>query len=357
MRGFITGILLASGLAAGVVAAAPPPPAVASTAETDRDAAAGPPDEIASMRRSADYHRGLAQALSAENQPRSFALAALLWETGFWGDAAANATSATNSDAHGDPQLLAWRKTAEAHAGSDVLADEVLAGLADEARDPQGQRAAAKRWAAAEPDNLAPLFFSDDAAETVLAAVRSRNRFDLHWLELVRWIAAAVERYPQLVDSQDLEQDGQRFPLEEVAESEAQAMAATVIPEFTPIVQACKGAALSLTPTRRADCDALGHVMADASDTWVARQIGIDILERTTTDPRALAALQAAKRRAQWQLQKEGVLAETQPRRALDSHHALLADPAIRTEMQLIERTLEDAHVPLDPPAGWQSPH
>ena len=356
MRGLIAGLLVASVLAPGMVAAAPLPPAAGSGAQADHDASSGPPDEIADLRRASDYHHSLADALAAEKQPRSLALAALLRETWAWGDAVSDAVSNGSApavpDAHRDPQGLAWRKAAEEQASNDVATDEVLAGIAVDAEDPWSQRTAAKRWAEAEPDNLAPLFFTGDAPETVLAAAHSRNRFDLHWLDQVRWIAAAIERYPELVDPQDLDPDGQHFSPEQLAESEAKAMAA--LPRFSPLTKACEGAALSLTRTRRADCDALGHLLYETSDTWLARQFGIHILEGTTTEPNALAALRTAKRRAQWQLRQDGVLVEGQPRRALDSQHALLADPTIHTEMQLIERTLTDAHMQLDPPASWQ---
>lgn len=353
MRGFVAGLLIASVLAPGMVAAAPPPPAAA---QADRDASSGPPDEIADLRRASDYHHSLADALAAEKLPGSLALAALLRETWAWGDAVSDAVSNGSvpavPDAHRDPQVLAWRKAAEEQAGNDVAVDEVLAGIAVDSEDPGSQRTAAKRWAQAEPDNLAPLFFTGDPPEAVLAAARSRNRFDLHWLDQVRWIAAAIERHPELVDPQDLDPDGQHFSSEQLAESEAKAMAA--LPRSGPLLHACEGAELSMTRTRRADCDVVGHVLYETSDTWLARQLGICILEGTTTDPDALAALRTAKRRAQWQLRQEGVLVEGQPRRVLDSQHALLADPTIRTEMQLVERTLEDARMPLDPPANWQ---
>ena len=44
------------------------------------------------------------------------------------------------------------------------------------------------------------------------------------------------------------------------------------------------------------------------------------------------------------------------PRDGAGQFVRFLADPSIRTEVQLVERALQDAGVALAPPAGWQPP-
>lgn len=96
--------------------------------------------------------------------------------------------------------------------------------------------------------------------------------------------------------------------------------------------------------------------MADTSDTGLGTNIGIALLEQVAANGAERAQAQARRRRMDWQMLAWGRAAASQPNGGATQFVRLLRDPSVRSEQDLAERVLEEAGIPLDPPAGWQSP-
>lgn len=336
MRG-IGRILVALGWGIGMIAgASAPAPATAASPS---------PEEIASLHKNTDYHRRLAAALATEQQPRSLAFAALLQRFAVPDDAEIAA----------DPQASAWLREADARAGADAVADLLLAGAAESAQDQPIRRAAAHRWAAAEADNLAPLFFTGDSPEAILAAARTRTRFDLHWSDAIRWMADAIARHPALVDPRDLVQDGVRLNVQDIAGSMATSLwAAYAIPAFGPVTRACRGTALAATIARREQCMTAGRLLRDHADTLIGNLIGNALIANAAADPVTTAEAARYKRRIGWLMDRDEALAGNDPRQLVARLRRRLDDTSLHGEREAMERDLREAHVPLDPPPNWK---
>lgn len=216
------------------------------------------------------YHARAAEALAAQGDARGLAIAALLLpptdsrpvEGVVPDDEVPSQPVAT------DPRVALWRQQASAAAGGDVLADALLSSIdvGGEADVTLG-RAAAARWRAAEPDNLAPRLAAGDPIEMVLADAGSLRRFDLHYLDTTRAIAAALRAHPPTeAERALLAPDG--APVDEIAALAASGMAsALTLPSLRPLFEACSPAATDDMPARADACRGVAETMRSSSDS------------------------------------------------------------------------------------------
>lgn len=326
--------------------------APAARAAGDAQAPASAAD-AARMLRIADEHRRLAERIAQEGGPRELALAAWLEQVADDGESAAAARSPT-----ADTRAAAWLKAADAGAAGDVLTNNLIAAAAAVAHDANLRQAAARRWEAAEPDNLAPRFIAGDTPAMILAGVSANSRFDLHWLDQVRWIAQTLARYPDLLDSRD-RAAGAAAGLS--AEDEANGFAVAItsaftLPAFGPVVDACRGKELVAAPSRRGSCLLLGQRLRDASDIVLGQMVGSAIVRAAGNDPATARENERKRRRIGWLQQQDAALAGNTPSGQMAQLRARLRNTTITSEIQAMEHDLSAAHIPLDPPAGWQAP-
>ncbi|MGY0633508.1 hypothetical protein [Luteimonas sp. A478] len=299
---------------------------------------------IAAERVWRNYQQRTAVLLAASGQPRDLALAAILQDM-------------ANIDAEGriggDATTAGWRQAAAQKAGTDVIANSMLMMGAEAGGVLREQ--AARRWAQAEPDNIAPLLLLEGGAEMALARARDLRRFDLHMYDQVRWIQSALLRHPPSAAERSVLM-GEGGTVEELAADSAMALwAAVAIPSLQPLTYACgDGTALRSVPARAADCAHIARILVGFSDTSLGRMLGIGMLERMAGNASERAEAQALRRRMDWQMSEWGRIASSQERDGVPQFVRLLADPQVRTEQDLIERILAEAGVPLEPPAGWQ---
>ncbi|WP_242112784.1 hypothetical protein [Luteimonas aquatica] len=307
----------------------------------------------AGLAAAARYHQRLSAQLAAGGSARELALAAALRGRFAQGEAQGDApqTDEPSQAIAEDDDAQAWRRRAAAAPGRDLLTDLLLLGAGGQLR-----REAATHWATAEPDNAAPLFQEDLSGDALLAALRERKRFDLHYLETVRWFARVYAQTPP-----DEEEAAAMF--DSPAERGSFAMNAAMglwgdiaRPRFQALVDACRGAALNATPTRAADCRHAADVLAGASDTAVGRAVGSALRVDTAQDDTARAAAAEARRGVDWQMVQWGQAVRAQPDEGAAQLARLLADASVHTEIDLIARVLKEANIPLQPPADWQPP-
>ena len=288
-----------------------------------------------------------AAALAATLQPRELAFAALLQGPG--ADVAPSPSPSPSATAE---QAAAWRQAAAARAHDDVIANALLAATGDA----DTRVRAAQRWLGAAPQNLAPLLARGGSVEAMLADARTATAFDLHMLDQVRWMQAALLRTPATPAERAAFVDGETFVAEEHAAITASALwSSTVLPDPQPLLQACDPSA-TRDPARLGDCRHVAAVLAERSDTMLGRLVGLGLQARLAATPSERDAAQTRVRTLHWQNLEWGRASAALPRDGAGQFVRFLADPSIRTEVQLVERALQDAGVALAPPAGWQPP-
>lgn len=293
-----------------------------------------------------------AAALAATGQPRELAFAAVLH----------GLADAPPPDPDGDtlsrpltpdPQTAAWRRDAAARAGNDVLTNTLLAYGSDEAT----RLRAAQRWLGADPQNLAPLLMRGGNADVLLSDARTASRFDLGMLEQVRWMQATLLRTLPTASERAAFADAGDFVAEEHAAIQAMGLwAAVAIPGLQPLMEGCDVDALRTSTSRSQDCRHVARLMAEHSDTQLGTMIGLALSERTAQGAAERAEVQARRRTLDWRNLEWGRVSMDLPRDGAPQLVRLLADPSIRTEADLVSRALQEAGVPLEPPAGWQPP-
>ncbi|MGO3127166.1 MAG: hypothetical protein ACTIJY_03740 [Luteimonas sp.] len=293
-----------------------------------------------------------AATLAATGQPRELAFAAVLR-----GLANANPeqpdTDAPSQPVPPDAQASAWRRDAAARAGNDVLANALLAYGADEAT----RLRAAQRWLGADPQNLAPLLVRGGSVDALLADARVATRFELGMLEQVRWMQAALLRTPPTPEERAaFAEAGEFVPAEYAAITAMGLWAAVAIPELQRLTRACDADALAASASRVRDCRHVSEIMATGSDTQLGEMLGLALLERLASTQAERADVQTRRRAFDWRMLEWGRANAALPRDGAGQFVRLLADPSIRTEADLITRMLQEAGIPLEPPAGWQPP-
>lgn len=298
------------------------------------------------------YHQRLSTQLAAKGGARELALAALLRGKFTQGQmqAGAPAGDEPSQPVEEDADADAWRGRALTAPGRDPIADLLLLTAGGQTR-----RDALADWAKTEPDNAAPLLYGDQPIDALLAALRERQRFDLHYLDMARWLTQAYTETPPN-DQEAKAMFDSPAERETFAGSAAMGLwgSAIPLPDFTELLSACRGAALTKTPTRAADCRHAAEIMSGASDTAIGRAIGSGLRVDAAADESARAAAEEGRRGIAWQLRQFGQATSAQPDNGAAQLKRLLADTSIHTEIDLIARVLKEANIPLQPPADWR---
>lgn len=317
-----------------------------------------PRDADAAQMAQADAHQAymqrLASALARDGGARELALAALLRGAG--------ASQAQGADDPGasppprDAQADAWLRAAAAKAGDDLVANRLLV-LAAGADDGGVRLEAARRWRAAEPDNLVPLLHAGLTADALLAQARNAARADAGMYASVRWIASAWLRHPPNAAEQAAMSRGQPFHDDEAAAVSAMGLwAASAEPGYAALVEGCGERMLRALPARRGDCAHVASLLADHSTNIADEHAGLAMLGALASTPAARSEVQARMRRMDWRMLEWGRLGQQQPRGGAGQFARLLADPSIQSEQQLVERVLQEAGVAAEPRPGWSPP-
>lgn len=313
---------------------------------------AGQPEDAAAQAAWRNWSARSATALAKTGQPRELAFAAVLR-----GLAALEGrppeTGAATAAVDGDPQASAWRRDAAMRAGNDVLANALLTYHADTAT----RLRAAQRWLGAEPQNLAPLLMRAGSTDALLADARAADRFHLGMLDQVRWMQGALLRTPPTaVEQAALAAAGEFVPAEHAAIQAMGLWAAVALPGLQPLAQGCAAERVDDDAARLQNCRHVARIMADSSDTQLGQMLGLSLLEELATTQGERAAVQSRRRTLDWQMLEWGRATTALPRDGAGQFVRLLADPSIRTEADLVARALQEADIPLEPPAGWQPP-
>ena len=323
----------------------------AALAQVPRDADAA---QLAQADAHQAYMQRLATGLARDGGARDLALAALL-----------RRASAPRAQAPDDPsapvppppdaQAEAWLRAAAAKAGDDPVANRLLmlaAGADDGVRFE-----AARRWQAAEPDNLMPMLHAGLTVDALLAQARKASRADAGMYPSVRWIASAWQRHPPGAAEQAAMGQGQPVHIDEAAALSAMSLwAASAEPGYDALVEACSQQMLRAMPARRGDCAHVASLLADHSTNIADEHAGLAMLGALASTPAERSDLQARLRRMDWRMLEWGRLGQQQPRYGAEQFARLLADPAIASEQQLVERVLAEGGVAVDPPPGWAPP-
>lgn len=289
------------------------------------------------------YGQRLATTLAQEGGARELALAALL-------------VAAAEEDAGRSPQVEAWRRAAAAAAGTDVLANQLLVASAASDEDAIA-REAARRWQAAEPDNLIPLLHAGLTIDALLAQAGGASRADAGLYPGVRWIASAWRRHPPQAAEQAAMTGGQPLDLEEAAAVTAMGLwAATAMPGYAPLVEACDQRMLRALPARRGDCRHVALLLADRSTSIADQAAGLAMLRALASSAAERDEVDARARRMDWRMLQWGRLARQQPRDGAGQFARLLADASVTSEQQLVDRVLAEGGVAPEPPADWTPP-
>lgn len=305
-----------------------------------------PPEQVAAH---LAHTQRLATALAREGGARELALAALLRQAGM---AQAGPGAAPGVP---DAQAQAWLRAAASRAGADVIANQLLIAAAP-ADDPIRVEAA-RRWQAAEPDNLAPLLHAGLTIEALLAQARTATRADAGMYPAVRWIAVAWRRHPPGAAEQAAMTGGEGFDLDEAAAVSAMGLwAAAARPDYTALVEACSGQMLRALPARRDGCLHVATLLADHSTSIADAHAGLAMLRALAPDAASRGDVDARQRVMDWRMLQWGRLAQQQPRGGAQQFARLLRDPQILSEQQLAERVLAEGGIAAEPPTGWQAP-
>lgn len=303
------------------------------------------------------YFQRVAATLQVSASERERALAAQLFA--FEGKPARTA-----ADAKAPPPVSANQALAtQLIASVDKSHDAVALSLATQAAMALGDQAltvvSARRWQAAEPDNLAPLLFSSMPIDEFLTAARRMTGHESHGYDQIRAMSDAFIRVP--MSHQETGSDGwKQYPTAELRAgvSAFAIWAAYVFPGLKPLSDACKNEALESRPARRADCLHVARTLATQSDTLLMTRLGIGMLKRgaNTAEDNALAT--TLGRNYAWQQQQyfQVLSAQRGSTQEMEATLRLLHAPGVENEVQLREATLRERGIALVPPSDWMAP-
>lgn len=316
-----------------------------------------PPEEMARAEAHRAYTARMAEALALEGDARSLAFAAIL--RGFSNpgpDAMEPMDGMPSQRVSRDEEATDWLGAAALLAGQDILANQLIIA-ASKAGDESQRRQAARRWLVADPGNLTPLLFMGLSPDELLSRARDMRWADARMYAAVRWMASAYRRHPPTAHEQSALGGGEPFAIDEFAALHAVGVwTAMALPGYQPVVQACRDNALGVTPSRVADCRHLASLLTGSRANALDQSIGLRMLSGLPGSDVDRIEIEARQRRIHWQMLQWGRAAQQQPRDGAEQFVRLLADPSIDTEQQLLERVLQEAGIPLEPPPGWTAP-
>jgi len=320
-------------------------------AHLGREAAAIRVDEDGQFASHRAYLRRTAEALARSDTPRELALAAWLRQT-------AEAMPPPPDAEYGrrtmytapDPVANAWRRRAAQSAGDDVIANMLL--VAGARRPDAISQTAARRWADAEPHNIAPLLLTDAPIGIQLEAAARRPHYDSGFYSTVRWIRDALVAHPAdtLTRAHFAGNHALTPPVHATMLATTLWVGGQTAPRLARINAACTPGRMDTV--RRSHCETLASRL-QSSDAALTRLLGTALGSRLAVHEDEVAAIESLRRDTAWRThalqlarQGDGVL----------QFDRLLDDASLLTELQLQDRMLADAGLPVTPPAGWTPP-
>lgn len=319
-------------------------PALAAPAAAQAPREASGPDAADARRAEAwaAYATRVARSLARSDGSRDLALAALL-----------GALAAPAGEGPLDGELPRWREAAAKRGASDVTTQQLLYAAAAVAGEADAATAAAGRWQALEPGNLAPRLLQARDGASALAAAQAADHHRPDPLALQRWATSALARHAPTAAEWAAFGEGPQ-PADAV---HAAAWAATLppllAPDYRPVLGACTGR--GGPGPRAAACSQLARLLLARPQTVLDERIGLSIASAQAT-PAELAALDARARGIDWRQEQLAVLAEREDGRDGTLLARLLAQPGIDGEDALARRMLAEARMAQEPPADWRAP-
>lgn len=305
------------------------------------------------------YWQRVGMSLKDSTQPREQALAAQLHGLAPMSDHDGAQSTASKSSAYSATGSGISGLLEKASGADDAVALSIAMQAAVKRRDQQAISSTAARWRAVEPDNLAPRLFTGEAVGAVLAGARDTTRYETHAYDQIRLMTSVFKRWPM-----SREEMGPAYTKAHAGDEERAAVnsfaiwAASGIPAFQKLSNACRDEALLSAPERRDDCLHVARVMAGNSSDLLSKGIGISILERAAITPEDVASAVALRRNKEWQQhQYYAVLTnEMDERQQVSDMVRLLKTPGVDNEIELMEAALREKGVALIPPKDWQPP-
>lgn len=303
-------------------------------------------------RTSREYHARLADRLAEDGGARNLAIAAQLRAMSLSGALFDNGESLPEIEE--DARISSWVAQATREGQDDGL---VLMLLNRRLSTSDDARLAALRtqWQRIDPGNFMPAMSAAEALAPGLDRLpelaREFSKFNVHFVEQLRVVVDAFERHPPSPDQASILLEGEVSTLRRYAATVGVFM--IEFPRFTDAMEACRGDALTRTRERRQDCRHLGELFADRSDTLIAHAIGLAILVRSAEDDTAREALEARRRRTQWQMGQWQMLS-LEPPTAEAEDAAARALSTATSEVDLMHTGLKDHGIELTPPPCWK---
>ena len=261
-----------------------------------------------------------------------------------------------------DANTQRWLGDAERMGKDDPVVQALLLHRFSDGDPTYRRQDAIRRWRENDSDNLAPLLAIGPAEETLpidelLASARSTARADFYFDDIARPLVNAVQdEPPSATPRAAMLEDAADAPEALGLQLGMTIWATSVNVAFQPIVKACRGEALDATPRRRADCRHVARLLSEESDTLLARGVGMNMRLRTYANEDELRAAAIADRRFHWQSQQWNALSERDPADYVRNFARMLTSNRDITEYEIMQRTLTDAGISMEPPAGWAAP-
>ncbi len=261
-----------------------------------------------------------------------------------------------------DAKTQRWLGDAERMGKRDPVVQALLLHRFSEGDPTYRRHDAIRRWRDNDSDNLAPLLAIGPAEESLpidelLASARSTARADFYFDDIVRPLVEAVrEEPPSATLRTAMLDDAADVPEALGAQLGTTIWATSVDVAFQSLVNACRGEALDATPRRRADCRHVAQLLSEQSDTLEARAMGVNMRLRTYANEDELRAAAIAYRRFHWQSEQWSALQGRDRVDAARNFARMLTSDDDITEYEIMQRTLIDAGISMEPPAGWAAP-
>lgn len=329
-------------------------PSVDVPQSATRDETTPDPATQALVRAWTDYQQTVTAALKASADPRDWAVAgaALMVDTRSSAPRAESvallrrAAKATSEDAIAQWLVLSGARRTE----SSDLADQTVDVLARIESDNAAVWMEMLQRAAMRHDRA--------GVTAALKRMSTASRVDNHFAEIVKMIADSFARVPMPDDLTDPVTNGMKVSREMMPFIYATAMtSAYALPGYQFLSTACRWDTSGRNADRALDCQRVGRLMSQQSDTLLGRNIGFAVLRTSHTfDDEDIKAA----RESDWVFEKfaEVSMANTQStvdsseqRKELSAYQKDWMDTG--SEMEAARRRLVRAGYPATPPESW----
>ncbi len=318
---------------------------------------AADPQQTAAQAEWNDYQTAVFEGLSRSPDPRDWALATL--------------TEALRFDAKKSDQSSKDRRIARLQHASRAVPDDILVQwIAARAQRDDPNSEALQVLRRVESDNAAVWLLDLDSAmrrkdqaatDAALQKMSASTRFDLHYADLINSLGQAYQRYPQPAnDDSPFREQSNQSSTEVIPFITAMSVAAaTALPPFQPVVNACRiNQGTGENVSHAGDCAAIGRVMATHSVDFIANRIGNSLLRVSHTFNED--DVQAA-RDQDWIYDQYGSIVHDWDSPAAAARTVVFLHDWIETgsELDAMRRAVARADKPASPPQDWvdaQSP-